>query len=152
MNHGETSSPFKNRHLSRANELAAKLDQPIFTIAYRMASVIGAALLAIGLYAGKQWLDERIAKNPVVYNVGTRLGEVEKKVESTSQAILAATATQDRIGTYLRDSLKSQQAMSVQIAGLSQKVEDGQRHAEDAVKRIDSRLDLLSRPRTLSPP
>jgi len=152
MNHGETSSPFKNRHLSRANELASKLDQPIFTIIYRVATFIGAAMLAVGIYAGKQWLDERIAKNPVVYNVGTRLAEVEKKTDVAAQAILVASASQEKIGAYLRDGLKAQQAMTVQITALSQKVEDGQHHAEEAVKRIDSRLDQLSRPRVLSPP
>lgn len=149
-----TTTPFRSERMNRWNGLAEKANTPLFTVGYRVLSVFVFMVGGVALYAGKQWLDERIAKNPVVYNVGTRLedlakrgDEATKKIEANERAIVSISATQEKVSAFLRENVKGQEAIKLQLGVLTQKVDDGQLRAADAEKRIDTTLNEMRRTR-----
>lgn len=147
MSHRDPDQPFRRAGLNRANDIAKKLDQPLFTVGYRIVSTVGlAAAGAFGVYL-LHWLDKRIAENPSVTETSARVVAIEKSVVAHDAQFAAAAAAQTRIESFMAENLKAQQSVGNRLSTLNQKVIDGQDQAKRDVKRIDDRLDALNRSR-----
>ena len=135
--------------VKRANDF---LDNPLAKLAGKGMWLLLAALVAVGLYAGRAKLHEEISLDPSVITAVTKAMSAEHRSTAIDQLLTAHSA--DLAGLHVADEKlelalgeigKTVQHIDTTIATVSQRQEDNQRQQREDIRRIDTSLNAIAR-------
>lgn len=121
----------------------AVVDNPLYKLIAEWAKWLIIAAGALALYAGKAWMADFVAHQPVVADTRARVLEVEERSAALVVQNAAVVKGQDRVAAALEDLSSGQRQIATQVAVLGQKVDQSETQRQADVKRLDGRLDQL---------